>query len=54
MSAMRRAAIYKLAAAAHEMDLEVMSGVLQQAGDGRWRIGNHDLHAWLEKHQGEE
>jgi len=51
---MRRAAIYKLAAAAHEMDLEVMSGVLQQAGDGRWRIGNHDLQAWLEKHQGEE
>ncbi|MCA9872435.1 MAG: hypothetical protein KC441_02240 [Anaerolineales bacterium] len=54
MSAMRRAAIYKLASAAHEMDLEVMSGVLQQAENGRWQIGERDLLAWLEKHQGEE
>jgi len=54
MSAMRRAAIYKLAAAAYEMELEVMSGVLQQMGDGRWRIGEHDLLTWLEKHQGED
>ena len=54
MSAMRRSAIYKLASAAYEMDLEVMSGVLQQTGNGRWRIGEHDLLTWLEEHQGEE
>lgn len=53
-SSTRRAAIYKLASAAYEMDLEVMSGVLQQAGDGRWLMGDKDLHAWLEKHQGED
>lgn len=54
MSAMRRAAIHKLATAAYEMDLEVMNGILQQAENGRWQIGEHDLLAWLEKHRGEE
>jgi hypothetical protein len=51
---MRRAAIYKLASAAHEMDLDVMSGVLHREADGRWQIGDHDLVNWLDAHNGEE
>lgn len=54
MSAMRRAAIHKLAATAYEMDLQVMNGVVQQGADGRWHIGGHDLAAWLSQHEGEE
>lgn len=54
MKPMRRAAIYKLAAAAHEMELEVMNGELSQSDDGRWLIGELDLHAWLAGHSGEE
>ncbi len=54
MNSMRRAAIYKLAAAAHEMELDVMSGVLHRADDGRWQIGDHDLDTWLDAHSGEE
>jgi hypothetical protein len=51
---MRRAAIYKLASAAHEMELDVMTGVLRRGEDGRWRIGDYDLSAWVEAHSGEE
>jgi len=51
---MRRAAIHKLASAAHEMDLDVMSGVLRREADGRWQIGDHDLISWLDTHNGEE
>ena len=54
MKQMRRAAIYKLASAAHEMELDVMSGVLAQDENGRWRIDNYDLSAWLAAHTGEE
>jgi hypothetical protein len=54
MKQMRRAAIYKLASAAHEMELDVMSGVLRREADGRWQIGDHDLVAWLNAHDGEE
>lgn len=54
MSAMRRAAIYKLATAAHEMDLQVVSGVLTQAENGRWQIGEQDVLTWLARHAGEE
>ncbi len=54
MSRMRRAAIHKLASAAHEMDLDVMSGVLRREADGRWQIGDHDLISWLDTHNGEE
>jgi hypothetical protein len=54
MTAMRRAAILKLASAAYEMNLQVMSGVVQQSADGRWHIGNHDLNEWLSQHTGEE
>lgn len=54
MTRMRRAAIYKLASAAHEMELDVMSGVLRRQEDGNWQIGDHDLMSWLNAHAGEE
>lgn len=54
MKQLRRAAIYKLAAAAYEMELDVMTGVLRQDEGGRWRVGEMDLVAWLERHSGEE
>mgnify|MGYP007073195951 CR=1 FL=1 len=53
MAAIRRAAILKLAAAAYEMKLDVMNGLVTQTEDGRWHIGSHDLTAFLERHQGE-
>lgn len=54
MNQTRRAAIHKLASAAYEMELDVMSGVLHREGDGRWLIGDHDLNHWLDAHGGEE
>ena len=54
MKQMRRAAIYKLASAAHEMELDVMTGVLHREEDGRWQIGDRDLAGWLDEHAGEE
>jgi hypothetical protein len=51
---MRRAAIYKLATAAHEIDLDVMNGILERDTDGHWHIGGHDLINWLNTHEGEE
>lgn len=54
MKQMRRAVIYKLASAAHEMELDVMTGVLRRDEEGRWRIGDYDLSAWVEAHSGEE
>lgn len=54
MQRMRRAAIYKLASAAHEIDLDVMNGVLERGEDGRWHVGGHDLGKWLASHEGEE
>jgi hypothetical protein len=54
MSAVRRAAIYKLAAAAQEIDLNVMSGVASQDENGRWTIGGHNILDWLSVHEGEE
>ena len=54
MAVTRRAATYSLAAAAQEAELDVMSGVLEQDDDGRWRIGHQDLSAWLSTHSGEE
>ena len=54
MSATRRAATYKLAAAAQEADLDVMSGILDKDEEGRWLIGRQDLSAWLAAHNGEE
>lgn len=54
MAAIRRAIILKLAAAAYEMNLDVMNGQLRQDENGRWLIGDHDLIQWLAKHSGEE
>jgi hypothetical protein len=54
MNQTRRAVVYKLAASAHEMELDVMTGRLQQDDDGRWTIGGHDLSAWLAAHVGQE
>lgn len=51
---MRRAAILRLASSAYEMDLDVMSGVVMQDENGRWRVGEHELGRWLEMHQGKE
>jgi len=53
MSALRRAAILKLASAAYEMELDVMNGTLSRDVDGRWRLGTQDLLTWLERHEGE-
>jgi hypothetical protein len=54
MKPMRRAAIYKMAAAAHELDLDVMNGILRQDAEGRWLIGDHDLVGWLSAHEGQD
>ena len=54
MTAIRRAAILKLASTAYEMDLQVMNGVVQKAANGRWHVGSHDLVEWLSQHEGEE
>ncbi len=54
MSAMRRAAIHKLATAAYEMNLQVMNGVVAKGENGRWLVGSHDLIEWLNQHDGEE
>lgn len=53
MSALRRAAIYKLAKSAREIELNVMEGELHQDVNGRWRVGDHDLSSWLTQHHGE-
>ena len=54
MTAIRRAAILKLAATAYELKLQVMNGVVHQAADGRWHVGSHDLIEWISQHEGEE
>ena len=54
MKQMRRAAIYKLAASAHEMELDVMNGILRRDDDGRWHNGGYDLLGWVDAHHGEE
>ena len=54
MSAIRRAAIHKLATAAYEMSLNTMTGVVSQDENGRWTIGNHNFETWLALHKEEE
>ena len=54
MTAMRRAAILRLASSAHEMDLDVMSGILSKDEHERWHVGPHDLEEWLSAHESEE
>ncbi len=54
MSRMRQAVVLKLAAAAYEMDLDVLRGLLRRNEEGQWAIGEHELEAWLAAHEGEE
>src|SRR5690606_5242364 len=54
MNTIRRAAIFKLAATAYEMKLDVAQGVLSRDEEGRWRIGTRDFEEWLAAHAGEE
>lgn len=54
MTTARRAAILKLASAAYEMDLDVLSGVLARDEDGHWLIGKQELLSWLSRHEGED
>ena len=54
MTQMRRAMILKMAAAGHETGLSVMNGVLRQHEQGRWYVGERELDAWLQQHEGEE
>jgi hypothetical protein len=54
MSGMRRAAIYKLATAAQEAELDVMSGMLRQGDDGHWLVNGRSLTSWLAEHEGTE
>ena len=54
MSGMRQAVVLKLAAAAYEMDLDVLRGLLHRDEKGRWSVGGHALEAWLAAHEGEE
>jgi len=51
---MRRAALLKLASAAYEMKLDVMTGALASDTAGQWQVGGHNLAAWLTAHAGEE
>jgi hypothetical protein len=51
---MRRAIILKMAAAAYEMDLAVLNGVLHRDDAGRWLVGEQEVLAWLAAHEGEE
>ncbi len=53
-NAQRRAAIYKLAAAAQEMDLDALHGRLQQDSQGQWWVGSLSLEQWLQKYAGQE
>ena len=54
MTAIRRAAILRLATAAYEMELDVMNGVVSRKEDGQWLIGRHDLEELLASYEGEE
>lgn len=54
MTAIRRAAILKLATAAYEMDLEVITGDVARDKHGRWLVGHHALDELLAAHEGEE
>ncbi len=54
MSGMRRATIYKLAAAAQEAELEVLNGNLHQNEEGVWYVGARPLSSWLVDHEGQD
>jgi hypothetical protein len=54
MSGLRRATIYKLASAAQEAELDVLSGSLRCDKEGHWFVNGQPLTAWLTAHEGEE
>lgn len=49
----KRARLLRLAAVAAENDIDLMQGRVTRTADG-WRIGSHDLGAWLAEREGEE
>jgi hypothetical protein len=54
MSQVRQSVVLKLAAAAYEMDLDVLRGLLHRDEQGEWRVGERLLADWLAAHDGEE
>lgn len=54
MTKLRRAVILKMAAAAYEMNLDVLTGELSRDEEGRWRVGEEDVLTWLARHEDEE
>lgn len=54
MTQIRRAIVLKLAAAAYEMDLDVVRGLLHRDEQGQWCVGERPLDAWLAAREGEE
>lgn len=54
MKTIRRSIILKLAAAAYEMDLSVINGIVTRDEHDNWLIGHHRLETWLAAHEGEE
>ncbi len=54
MKTFRRAVILKMAADAHELNLDVVSGRAVQDENGRWQIGRHVLDEWLKAHEGQD
>lgn len=54
MSQVRQSVVLKLAAAAYEMDLDVLRGLLHRDEKGEWYVGERLLSDWLAAHDGEE
>lgn len=54
MPAVRKAALRELAAAAYELDAEVIQGELQRGAQGEWTVGNTALNGWLEQFAGRQ
>lgn len=54
MTKLRRAVILKMAAAAYEMNLDVLTGELNRDEEGRLRVGEEDVLTWLARHEDEE
>ena len=54
MNQIRRSAILKLSARAHEMRLGVINGVLHRDEGGRWLVGERDLLRWLAEYEEKE
>lgn len=54
MPAVRKAALRELAAAAYELDAEVMQGELHRGSQGEWTVGDTALNGWLERYAGQQ